>query len=56
MADTETVPIDSSILLVRGHRVILATDLAKIYGVETRVSIKPSSAIGRDFRTILHLV
>ena len=37
MASRESVPIDSSILLVRGHRVILASDLAKIYGVETRV-------------------
>jgi hypothetical protein len=37
MASRDTVPIDNSILVVRGHRVILARDLAKIYGVETRV-------------------
>ena len=37
MASRDTVPIDNSILVVRGHRVILAGDLAKIYGVETRV-------------------
>lgn len=28
--------IDQSILLVRGHRVLLDRDLAKLYGVETR--------------------
>jgi len=37
MASRDTIPIDNSILVVRGHRVILAGDLAKIYGVETRV-------------------
>jgi hypothetical protein len=37
MASRDTVPIDNSILMVRSHRVILAGDLAKIYGVETRV-------------------
>jgi hypothetical protein len=37
MANRNTVPIDSAILVVRGHRVILAADLAKIYGVDTRV-------------------
>ncbi len=31
-----TVPIDHLILRVRGERVILASDLATIYGVETR--------------------
>ena len=36
MRSRETVPIESSILVVRGQRVILAADLAKIYGVETR--------------------
>jgi hypothetical protein len=37
MANVETVPIESTILVVRDLRVILAGDLAKIYGVETRV-------------------
>jgi ORF6N domain len=37
MAGGETAPIEKSILVVRGQRVILAADLAKIYGVETRV-------------------
>jgi hypothetical protein len=37
MANVETVSIERSILVVRGQRVILAADLAKIYGVETRV-------------------
>jgi len=36
MTGRETVPIESSILVLRGQRVILAADLAKIYGVETR--------------------
>jgi hypothetical protein len=31
-----TAPIDSLILTVRSHRVILSADLASIYGVETR--------------------
>lgn len=37
MQHTKTLPIESSIILVRGQRVILAADLARIYGVETRV-------------------
>jgi ORF6N domain-containing protein len=37
MASRETVPIESTIVVVRDLRVILAVDLAKIYGVETRV-------------------
>jgi len=37
MANIETVPIESAILVVRDLRVILAGDLAKINGVETRV-------------------
>jgi len=32
-----TVPIESLIVVARGHRNILAADLARIYGVETRV-------------------
>jgi hypothetical protein len=37
MTAKRTVPIESVIVVVRGHRVILAADLAQIYGVETRV-------------------
>ena len=36
MQYSKTLPIESSIVLVRGQRVILASDLARIYGVETR--------------------
>ena len=36
MTSGETIPIESSIRVLRGQRVILAADLAKIYGVETR--------------------
>ena len=32
--------IESAILLLRGHRVMLDSDLAKLYGVETRVLIQ----------------
>ena len=56
MAHRETAPVDSSILIVRGQRVILAADLAKIYGVETPLSTKPSSAIETDSPKILHFV
>jgi hypothetical protein len=37
MASHEIAPIENTILVVRGQRVILAGDLAKVYGVETRV-------------------
>ena len=37
MANREPVALDGSILWIRGRRVVLAADLAKIYGVETRV-------------------
>jgi ORF6N domain len=37
MANGNTAPIESTILVVRNRRVMLASDLAKIYGVETRV-------------------
>ena len=37
MASHEIAPIENTILVVRGQRVILAGDLAKMYGVETRV-------------------
>jgi ORF6N domain len=36
MAGKEVVPIESVIVSIRGHRVIPASDLARIYGVETR--------------------
>jgi ORF6N domain len=36
MAGKEVLPIESTIVSVRGHRVIPASDLARIYGVETR--------------------
>lgn len=36
MADSRTVPIETVITVIRGQRVILASDLAAIYGVETR--------------------
>jgi hypothetical protein len=36
MSRQETIPIESSFLVLRGQRVILAADLAKSYGVETR--------------------
>jgi len=36
MALHDTIPIESAIILVRGQRVILASDLARIYAVETR--------------------
>lgn len=37
MADGKTVPIESVIIVIRGQRAILASDLAEIYRVETRV-------------------
>ena len=37
MASREPIALDGSILWIRGRRVMLAADLAKIYGVETRV-------------------
>jgi hypothetical protein len=36
MAGNEVMPIESVIVSIRGHRVIPASDLARIYGVETR--------------------
>ena len=36
MAGNAVAPIESVIVIVRGHRVIFASDLARIYGVETR--------------------
>jgi hypothetical protein len=37
MQRAEIVPVDEMIISVRGQRVILADDLARVYGVETRV-------------------
>ena len=37
MEVTDTAPIESSIIVVREQRVILAADLASVYGIETRV-------------------
>ena len=37
MTSKRTVLIESVIVVARGHRVIVAADLARIYGVETRV-------------------
>lgn len=36
MEGSQTVPVEQLILTVRGQRVILSSDLAEIYGVETR--------------------
>ncbi len=36
MASKELAPIESLIVVIRGQRVILAADLAHIYGVQTR--------------------
>lgn len=36
MVGKEVMPIESVIVSIRGHRVIPASDLARIYGVETR--------------------
>jgi hypothetical protein len=37
-------PIPGRIFEIRDHRVILDSDLARLYGVPTKVSTKPSSA------------
>ena len=37
MSSKEAAPIESAIIVARGHRVILSSDLAEIYRVETRV-------------------
>ena len=36
MANGKTVPIESVIIVIRGQRAIFASDLAEVYGVETR--------------------
>jgi hypothetical protein len=43
---------DGLIYTVRGVRVMLDRDLAEIYGVATRSSIRPSNAIKAGFRKI----
>ncbi len=45
--------IEQSILLLRGQKVMLDTDLAELYGVETKVLIQASSAIPSGFLRIL---
>ena len=45
MADENLVRVDELIVTIRGQRVILAADLARIYGAETRVlnqAVKPN--------------
>ncbi|MBZ0168597.1 ORF6N domain protein [Candidatus Methylomirabilis lanthanidiphila] len=37
MMGQDVAPIEGLIVTIRGHRVILAADLAEIYGVQTRV-------------------
>ena len=44
-----TERIDKSIRVLRGHRVILAADLARIYGVETRVLNQAVQRNGEEF-------
>src|SRR5574341_1854268 len=45
MIGSKTVPIETAIVVVRAQRMILASDLARIYGVETRV---PNQAVKRN--------
>jgi len=45
-------PIEPVIRMIRGQRVILDSDLAKIYGVTTKVLNRPSSATRTGFRPI----
>ena len=53
-ADLEPIePIESLIHTVRGEKVILDADLARIYGVPTFVLTKPSSEIASVSRPIL---
>ena len=42
--------IESRIHLLRGHKVMLDADLAKLYGVETKALNKASNAIVSAFR------
>ena len=49
MTAKRTVPIESVIIVARGHRVLLAADLARIYGVETRVLNQAVKRNGEKF-------
>jgi hypothetical protein len=51
MAPTDTGPIESSIIVIREQRVILAADLAYIYGVETRAL---NQAVKRNIEKFPH--
>ncbi len=49
MTAKRAVPIESVIIVARGHRVLLAADLARIYGVETRVLNQAVKRNGEKF-------
>lgn len=51
MALTDTAPIESSIIVIREQRVILAADLADIYGIETRAL---NQAVKRNIEKFPH--
>jgi len=51
MDRTEIAPVDEMIVTVRGQRVILADDLARVYGVETRVL---NQAVRRNLERFPH--
>ena len=48
-----TEQIERLILLIRGHKVMLDTDLAVLYGVETRVLVQAVKRNSNRFPTIL---
>ena len=45
--------VEQNILLIRGHRVMLDTDMAKLYGVPTKRLTNKFSATRSDFLQIL---
>ena len=47
-----SVDIESLIYVIRDEQVMLDSDLAKLYGVETKVLNKPSNVIYSAFRKI----
>ena len=49
-AQTAPPDIETLIIELRGHKVILDADLALIYGVPTKALIRPSSAMGTSSR------
>jgi hypothetical protein len=49
MLAREAVPIENSIIALRNQRVILAADLARLYGVETRVLNQAVKRNGKKF-------